>query len=434
MLAAALRTLQVLAATLVAAGEYGIGWVRTLPGRGRSARRARVEQLRGAVLRRAFTRLGPTFIKLGQVMSTRPDLFGPALIQELTSLQDRIPPVPGHVARRQLEEALGVPAERRFREVEDEPLAAASVAQVHRGVLPSGDRVAIKILKPGVRRVIDNDARLILLAGRLVQALSPRARHADLVGHLEHFLRGVREQTDLRREIANYRTFRRNFADVDGVVFPEVHEDLSSDRVMTMALIEGVKIDALPPGAHPDVARILREAFLKMLFEDGFLHADLHPGNLLVTPDGRIAIFDVGMVKNLPDALLEQYIDFNKCLVMGTTADFVSHLRRYHTYAEGSVDWSRLEEDVEAFTAEFRGKPAHEIEFRKLIDHVFDVARRHGIRPVPDMTLMMVGLVTAEGIGKQLDPQSDSFGHVAQYLLPILARRNLLPAEAPAFA
>src|SRR5690606_19718995 len=148
----------------------------------------------------------------------------------------------------------------------------------------------------------------------------------------------------------------------------------------------------------------------------------------LVLDDGTVAIFDVGLCKELDEELLVQYIDFNRCLAMGSSADFVRHLRTYHSYVAGSIDWDALQRDVDALHAEFLGRPAAEIEFGALIDRVFALARRHGIRPVPDMTLLIVGLVTAEGLGKQLDPTSDSFGEVARFLMPILARRGMLAA------
>jgi len=420
------RSLAIAAVALFALLRYGLGRLATLLERDPERRRGAVSHLRGRVLRGAFTTLGATFIKLGQVMSTRPDLFEPELIDELSLLQDRLPAFGG--ARAQIEAALGRPIDEEFAELDAEPVAAASVAQVHRGRLRDGTEVAVKVLRPDVREKSERDGQILLSLARVAMKLHPHARHANLAGHLEHFVDGVLAQTDLRIEAKNYERFRANFSRVDHITFPEIYPALSGERVMTMDFIRGKKVDALADGEHPETAVRLRRAFLKMLFEDGFLHADLHPGNLLIQADGKVAIFDVGLSKALDDELLEQYIDFNKCLVMGTGPDFVKHLRTYHSYAEESVDWENLEDDVNGFLSGFRGKPASEIEFGALIERVFAVGRQHGIRPVPDMTLIMVGLVTAEGIGKQLDPESDSFGEVATYLMPILAQRGMLPA------
>lgn len=420
------RFLAIVAVALFTLLRYGLGRVGTLFVRDPEARRAAVAHLRGRLLRAALARLGATFIKLGQVMSTRPDLFEPELIDELRQLQDRLPPFPAALARAQIERDLGKPIGELFAKFEDVPVAAASVAQVHRAWLPDGSEVAVKVLRPDVRAKTERDAAILLTLARLAMRVHAHARHADLAGHLTHFVEGVRSQTDLRTEAANYQRFRANFANVDGVTFPRVVPALSGEHVMTMDFIRGRKIDTLARGEHPEVASRLRNAFLKMLFEDGFLHADMHPGNLLITDEGTIAIFDVGLCKHLSEELLVQYIDFNRCLVMGTTQDYIAHLKTYHSYAGGSIDWARLERDVDGLRSMFQGKTASELEFGALIEQLFALGRRHGVRPVPDMTLMMVGLVTAEGIGKQLDPHSDSFGEVARYLTPILAKRGML--------
>jgi len=390
-----------------------------------------VEHLRGRILREGMTRLGATFIKLGQVMSTRPDLFSPALISELRKLQDALPPFSGTTARGLIEDELGRPVEEVFAELDEAPIAAASVAQVHRGRLREPDvEVAVKVLRPDVRDKTERDGTILLFVANLAMRVSEVARHADLAGHVEEFLDGVLAQTDLRIEAENYERFRANFAEVDHIRFPRVYPDASGPTVMTMDFMRGVKVDQLGPRADTaKIARRLRRAFLKMLFDDGFLHADLHPGNLLVDEDGNVAIFDVGLAKGLTDEMLEYYIDFNKCLVLGTAPDFVQHLRTYHSYVEGTVDWDELKIDVEQMVGLFRGKSASELEFGTMIDEAFAVGRKYGVRPYTDMTLIMVGLVTAEGIGKQLAPDLDSFNEVASYLMPILMERGMLPVE-----
>lgn len=379
---------------------------------------------RGRILRESFERLGATFIKLGQVMSTRPDLLGPDVIAELRLLQDRLPPFDGAAAVVRSE--LGARFDEAFEELDETPVAAASVAQVHHGVLTDGSEVAVKVLRPNVRALCEGDGQILRFWARLFELLFDRAAHAELALHLEQFMIGILEQTDLRIEAENYERFRKNFKRVKKVRFPKVYEALSTERVLVMEFVRGQKVDELDVTKFPGLPARLREAFLKMAFEDGFLHADLHPGNFVIEPNGTIVIFDVGLASKLSDALLEHYIDFNRCLSMGEVEDFMHHLRTYHRYVDGTVDWAELEKDVRRFHHDFRSRPAKELEMGALIDSVFATGRKHGVRPVAEMTLMMVGVVTAEGIGKMLDPDVNSFQEISNFLLPVLARRNML--------
>jgi ubiquinone biosynthesis protein len=159
------------------------------------------------------------------------------------------------------------------------------------------------------------------------------------------------------------------------------------------------------------------------------VHADLHPGNMLLLDDGRLAVFDVGLVLHVPRELLVQLVDFARCVSFGTWMDFVNHLKRFHTYMEG-VDWSAVEVDAEAFVQKFRDSPALELEFGKFTEDLFALARNHDIRPLPEMTLILVGVITAEGIGKILAPEVQSFHEIAAYIMPLLPTMGLSPNAA----
>jgi ubiquinone biosynthesis protein len=405
---------------------YAFGRLALLFVRGGERRRERVAHWKGRVLRRTMAALGATFVKLGQVLSTRPDLLEPEIIDELRQLQDRMPPFAMARVRRIVEEDLGGPLEGRFAEFDEAPVAAASVAQVHRARLAGGAEVAVKVLRPDVREKVERDAAILLWLARVI-ALHPTWRLSDPVGHLEHFERGILDQTDLRLELAHYDTFRRHFAGHPGVRFPEVHAAFSGPRVLTMEFIHGAKVDALPEGDHRELATRLQKVVLKMCFVDGFFHADLHPGNVRVSDAGEIVIFDAGLVKHIDERVLLQFMDFTKCISMGTPGDFVQHLKKFHTYMEG-VDWVAVERDITAFIERFRRLSIGELEIGALFHEVFALGRKYKVHPLPELAVVMVGLVTAEGIGKQLHPDNNLFQDTAAYLMPLLASRGLLAA------
>jgi len=388
-----------------------------------AARPRTLARLRGWWLRVTMSALGATFIKMGQVMSTRPDLFAPAIIDQLRHLQDRLPPFSFRKVRATIEADLGKPLAELFSEFDEKPVAAASVAQVHRARLKDGREVAVKILRPGVRRQVERDAVLLIGLARLM-ALRPLWRRNDPVGHTREFVDAIHDQTDLRIEAANYARFRINFANHADVRFPEIHEALSSERILTMEFVRGSKIDALPSDTRdPKLAEVVRRTMFKMCFEDGFVHADLHPGNMVVQSGSKLVIFDCGLAKQLEDDVLAQFIDMSKCIAMGTPEDIVAHLKRFHKYL-GEIDWDALRVDVEAFALKFRGKDTAKLEYGELFGEMFAIGRTHHIHPVTDMMLVFVALITAQGIGKMLEPEHNIFNTLAMYLIPILMKRN----------
>ena len=389
-------------------------------------RQRATDTLRGVMLRQGMTMLGATFIKLGQVMSTRPDLFAPEIIDQLRLLQDRLPPFSFRRVKATIEAELGKPMEEIFESFDERPVAAASVAQVHRATLRDGRAVAVTVLRPGVRRLVERD-KAILLAGARATTIRPKWRLNDPVGHTRHFVDAIWEQTDLRIEATNYTRFRANFADRPDVSFPEVYDAYCSECVLTMEFVRGTKIDALPADMplerRKKLAQTVRMAMFQMCFNDGFVHADLHPGNMVVRDDGTLVIFDAGLAKLLHEDVLIQFIDMTKCLAMGTPDDLVAHLQRFHKYL-GVIDWAALRVEVDAFAKKFRVKDTAKLEYGELISEMFAIGRKYRVRPVTDMMLVFVALITAQGIGKMLEPEHNVFGAIAQYLIPILMKRQ----------
>lgn len=417
-----LRALHIVLVGLVAMFAYSFGRLRTLFVRDAAERARAIDRLRGRVLRQSLASLGTTFVKLGQVMSTRVDLFSPEIIGELRLLQDKLPPFDFAHVERAIQNDFGKPAKELFAELDPTPIAAASVAQVHRGKLRDGREVAVKVLRPGVRDRAMADAKVLGFFAKLAE-LNAEVKLSKPHEHLLELEQGIIEQTDLRIEAANYDAFRKNFESFEGVRFPHVHHDHSSEHVLTMEFVRGTKVDALPPGDHSALATRLSHLFMKMAFIDGLLHADLHPGNFVVTDDGTVVVFDVGLAKHLSAERRDEFVDFSRCVAMGTPEDLVEHAKTYHEYLEGSVDWDGFARDLEGFVKSFRGKTKEELELSQFFDTTFALGRKYKVRPVTEFTLIIVGVMTAEGVGKMLDAKTDFMGEIAMFLMPLLADR-----------
>lgn len=416
------RALYLLLFAAVALAIYGFGrlWLG-ISVRDLGVRRARISRWRGRVLRRSMTMLGATFIKIGQVMSSRPDLLAPEVVAELKLLLDRLPSFPFRKARRIVETGLGRTIEDVYVEFDVLPVAAASVAQVHRARLRDGREVAVKVLRPNIRDQVERDTALLLFAARLL-AIHPTIRINDPVGHIRHFAAAILRQTDLTIEAQNYAQFRENFRAVPRVVFPFVHSELCAESVLTMEFVHGTRFEDRDRSRDRELAAALRHLIFKMSFEDGFLHCDLHPGNFLVTDSHELAVFDVGLAARLEGQVFDQFFDFSRSLVLGTADDFVSHMKKFGTY-DDEPNWEGFRSAMAQVLPKYRRQNIGELEYIQLFDDMFRVAREFRSRPVPELVMVMVAFLTAQGIGKVLDPDSNIFHEVAGFLGPLLARR-----------
>jgi ubiquinone biosynthesis protein len=348
-------------------------------------------------------------------------VFAPDVIDELCKLQDRLPAFEFAKVGRIVREDLGAPIEDRFSEFDAVPVAAASVAQVHRARLVDGTEVAVKVLRPNIRARIDRDCSVLLMLGRIFMLIPP-ARQNDALGHIREFVQGIVEQTDLAREAENLDLFRTNFAEVPDVVFPRPYREFSGPRVLTMSFIHGSKIAKSLNGHATEVAELVRVSFQKMCYEDGFVHADLHPGNLLVTPAGDLAILDAGLVKRFGQNFYREFFSFTRCLVLGTPRDFVEHFRAFHPYLS-SASLEAMEKDLQELMERFQRQTAAEVETSEFSNAVFRLFRKYKIRALPEITLVLVGTLTSEGIAKTLDPDRNSFQDIANYMIGMTLRR-----------
>lgn len=408
------RGVWIAAVAAVCCARYALGAFGRAFMRDRARRAKHRRRQRGQLLRCSFERLGASFIKIGQVISSRPDVFSPEVIDALRRLQDHVPAFAWRDVREIIEDELRTPIEELFRQLDHEPIAAGSVAQVHRGVLADGSEVAVKVLRPGVRTRVRRDAAILLALARIAEWISARARAADVRAHARSLVAGVIAQTDLRHEAANYARFRRDFGDTPGLAFPRVHHELSTRDVLVMEFVRGEPLARAPREQLPQVTRVMRASFFAMCFEHGLVHADLHPGNLLVRTDGVLVLLDVGLVKHLSAETIEIIVDFARCLVMGAAKDLVRHLQDHH--AHRNVDWQAVEVDVSIFVDTIRGRPIAELETSAVVGRLFSLARKHGIRPMPELSLVLLGMVTIEGVAKQLDPAANTMHEVAAFL------------------
>jgi len=383
----------------------------------------------GECLLGLFRDLGATFIKLGQIMSTRPDLFPPHVIHALEKLQDQVGPFPADDVVRTIGEDFGAPPEALFESFDLEPIASASVAQVHRARLPGGRVVAVKVRRPKIESLVDFDLSVMRAAARVI-ALLPSVKLLAPVETVQEFGRGIRTQIDFTIEAEHNRRFREHFAGEADVVFPALVPELCSNRVLTMDFIEGTKILVVARShtAH-DPSRLARLGFrvlLKMIFEDGFVHADLHPGNILVTPDGKVALLDLGLVGVLDDLHRQAFARYFAAWAAGDGRT-MAHLMADLSPSPGSIpDREGFTRDVEAFTKRYLGKPLGDIQVGVVVFDMLQILRRHRVRVNATFTMVNIAIAVTEGIGKQLDPTLD----LLREALPFFAKLRAQEARA----
>jgi ubiquinone biosynthesis protein len=379
--------------------------------------RAGVESLRGDLLARTFERLGATFIKFGQIMSTRPDLLGPGYTAKLARLQDAVPPAPFAEVEAVMAVELGAEARARLVFIDPVPVAAASVAQVHKARLDTGEIVALKVQRAAAEAQIERDLAILGALARLVDRL-PSMHLLSIPGAVARFGEALHGQLDFRQEAANNRRFAASFAEIPGVSVPALYPALCSKRVLGMEFIEGAK--ATETGRvfkeAKKLARIGGEAILKMVFLDGFVHADLHPGNILLTDDGRMVLLDLGMVTEIPADLRLVWVE---TFVSLSRSDGKTAARLFYGYAPsvGKTRYADFEREISEQLGKLAGKSLRDVEVGEAVSGMMNVLRRHAVQVDPSFTVVHLALLVAEGLGKQLDPDIDMLGIAAPYLM-----------------
>jgi predicted unusual protein kinase regulating ubiquinone biosynthesis (AarF/ABC1/UbiB family) len=387
---------------------------------------------RAAQLRQLITRLGPTFIKVGQALSTRPDLVRRDYLEELTLLQDQLPPFPNELAFALIEQELGRPVGELYRELSPEPVAAASLGQVYRGRLPSGEEVAVKVQRPGLLPILTLDLYILRRLAHILQPWLPIHMKDDLSLIVDEFGEKLFEEIDYLNEACNAEKFADNFRNDPTVKVPKIYWALSSHRVLTLEWIHGYKLtdaSAVQKAGIPmrQFVQIGVRAGLRQLLEFGFFHADPHPGNLFLTPDGRLAYIDFGMMDQLTQEAKEQLAD---ALVHLVNKDYTELARDFVRlgFLPPDTDITPIVPMLEWVWQEAVGTQIRDFRFKNATDSFSDLMYRYPFRVPAHFALIIRSLVTQEGIAMSLDPDF----RIVDAAYPYVAQR-LLTGETPEF-
>ncbi|HEY6560653.1 MAG TPA: AarF/UbiB family protein [Polyangiaceae bacterium] len=374
--------------------------------------------------------LGPSFVKLGQIASTRPDILPMDVITELKKLQDSVAPVPFEQIRQQVELSLGAELPDVFEEVSEVPLAAASIAQVHRARLrtPNGPAdVAVKVQRPGIAETIASDLDILHGLAALVERAIPESRTYSPVGLVRQFDRAINDELDFTAEAENARRFAENFKGFRTIRFPRVYDEASSKRVLTLEYLEGRKIDDAVAAGYSGkaLARSALEIMVKQIFEDGFFHADPHPGNVLVLGEPEqpvLALLDLGMVGRLSPRMRDLTID----VMVGAVR------RDYDAIADAIVaistptkkfEMTAFRSEVATLAERYLGKQLKDIVLASLIRDLAACASKYGLEIPTDFLLVGKALMTVEGIGKEIDPELDVLEEARPFFMALLRKR-----------
>ena len=383
-------------------------------------------------LRLALEELGPTFIKAGQMLSTRADMVPADIFEELQKLQDQVPPVPVAEIKSVIESELGLSMQAIFSDFDETPIAAASIGQVHKAQLKNGERVAVKIQRPKIRKVIKEDIDILQTLAGLAERHLPDAELYDPVGIVNEFARLIKQELDYTLEARNMERFARNFADDDTVRIPGVYWEFTRGRVLTMELIDGIKVSQVEElrKAGFDTKRIAvrgAEAYLKQIFIHGFFHGDPHPGNIFVLPDEVIGFMDFGIVGRLNPEVSEQ---LNNMLIAIVQKDYVrltEELLEINVMNE-AADIGDVRADVAELVDRYYGVSLNQFQVSELVRELGELSAKHRI--VLNRQLSLLGKVMAgiEGVSRQLDPDFNMLPLIEPFAGRLIARK-LSPKE-----
>ena len=381
----------------------------------------------GARIRLALEELGPTFIKLGQLLSTRQDIVPADVIEELKKLQDRIPPVAPEEIMAQIHSELGYPVEELFEHFEETPLATASIAQVHRGTLKTGEQIVCKVRRPGIEGIIETDIDIMIGLAYLVEKHLPGGEMYEPIGVVKEFRRTINRELDFSREGRTIDRFSVNFAEEESVRIPQVYWDYTDRTVLTLEYIQGIKISQLEDlnKAGYDLRTIARngaDIFLKQVFVHGLFHADPHPGNIHVLSDNVICIFDFGMVGRLDDDIKLQLTELLLSVLRKDVDHIISQLL-YSGDLHDDANLKSLRRDLTEFIDDYYDILLQDLKVGKLLIDFIEILTEYRIKFPSNLMLLSRALIAMEGIGRQLDPNFNMVEQLKPFAEQIVKER-----------
>lgn len=374
--------------------------------------------------------LGTTFIKLGQILSTRPDVLPPDIVAELANLQDAVTPIPWELMSVQLDNDTGRLIRQDFVVLETTPIASASIAQVYAGTLRTGEKLALKIIRPGIDKVIREDLQILEVIGKLVKKHVSEANEWDVDSIIEQFRVSIRRELDLQHEGRNADIFRRNFAHDPAVTVPRIYWDYTNRQILAMEYIDGRRLQeffdpAIPLETRRALAETGAHAVLRQIFEHGFFQADPHPGNALVMPGNVICFLDFGMFGRLDNLSQEALGMALQAIVKKDVERLLKSARElgilYHT-----IPGHDIRTELFDLLEQYHGRPLRQISMPNLVRDILSLIARHRLRVRPDFIFLLKALATVEATGRKLDPDFDIISHIAPFV-----RRMLLQRFAP---
>lgn len=378
-------------------------------------------------LRLAFEELGPTFIKFGQILSTRPDLIPHEYIEEFKKLQDEVPPFSFKEVRDAIEDEFKRPINELFDKLDEKPLAAASIAQVHRAALKNGDKIVLKVQRPNIRENIEADIDILFNLARLIESYIPESKLYNPSGIVQEFAKTIRREMDFTREGHNVNRFIANFKDDPTINAPKVYWELTTNKILTMEYVEGIKItdfDRLERAGldKKQIAINGSKAVLKQIFDYGFFQGDPHPGNILVKEDNVIAVLDFGMFGRIDEKTKEQIADVLVAVINKDADKIVKTFLEVGVIAE-EVNIREFRLDIVDFLDRYYDVPLSQLNLTEVLNEIIQIVARHRIKVMPEVMLLVKALITIESIGRELDPDFNMVEHARPFAEKLVKER-----------